>query len=84
MEIKQIQYFLSVVETGSFSAAADDLYISQSSLSKQIISLEKVLDVQLFDRSKRRISLTDAGKIFYKHALAFNEIYKSMMVDLGE
>lgn len=84
MEIKQIQYFLSVVETGSFSAAADDLYISQSSLSKQIIALEKDLDVQLFDRSKRRISLTDAGKIFHKHALAFNEIHKSMLVDLGE
>jgi DNA-binding transcriptional LysR family regulator len=84
VDIKQIQYFLSVVETGSFSAAADDLYISQSSLSKQIIALEKDLDVELFDRSKRKISLTDAGKMFHKHALAFNEIYKSMLMDLGE
>jgi len=38
----------------------------------------------MFDRSKRRISFTDAGKIFHKHALALNEIHKSMLVDLGE
>ena len=84
MEIKQIQYFLSVVETGSFSAGADELYISQSSLSKQIIALEKALDVQLFDRSKRQVTLTDAGKVFHKHAIAFNELYTSMLSDLSE
>lgn len=84
MEIKQVQYFLEVVETGSFSAAADNLYISQSSLSKQIIALEKNLDVQLFDRSKRKVSLTEAGITFHKHAQNFNEIYKSMLVDIGE
>jgi DNA-binding transcriptional LysR family regulator len=84
VEIKQIQYFLSVVDTGSFSAAADELYISQSSLSKKIIALEKDLDVELFDRTKRRVSLTDAGKSFHKHALAFNDIYKSMLNDLME
>ncbi len=84
MEIKQIQYFLSVVEAGSFSAAADELYISQSSLSKRIIALEKDLDVDLFDRSKRRISLTAAGQAFHKHALDFHEIHKSMLDDLRE
>ena len=72
MEIKQVQYFLAIVETGSFSAAADNLYISQSSLSKQIIALEKSLDVQLFDRSKRKVSLTEAGKVFENHAQNFN------------
>jgi LysR family transcriptional regulator, transcription activator of glutamate synthase operon len=84
VDIKQIQYFLTIVEKGSFSAAADDFYISQSSLSKQILALEKALDVQLFDRSKRKISLTDAGKIFHKHAITFNEIHQSMLVELGE
>lgn len=84
MEIKQVQYFLSIVEMGSFSAAADYLYISQSSLSKQIIALEKSLDVQLFDRSKRKVSLTEAGKAFEKHAQNFNELYKSMLVEIGE
>lgn len=84
MDIKQIRYFLSIVETGSFSATADDLYISQSSLSKQIIALEKDLDVQLFDRTKRQIALTDAGKVFHKHAMNFNKIHESMLVDLGQ
>lgn len=84
MEIKQVQYFLSIVETGSFSAAADNLFISQSSLSKQIIALEKSLDVQLFDRSKRKVSLTEAGKAFEKHAQTFYDLYKSMLVDIGE
>ena len=84
MDIKQIQYFLSVVETGSFSAAADDLYISQSSLSKQIMALEKDLDVQLFDRSKRQVALTDAGRVFHKHALNFHRIHDSMLLDLRD
>ena len=84
MEIKQVQYFLAVAEAGSFSIAADDLYISQSSLSKQIIALEKELDIQLFDRSKRKISLTEAGKIFLKHALHFNENHKAMLTEIGE
>ena len=84
MEIKQIQYFLAVAEAGSFSTAAEELYISQSSLSKQIIALEKELDIQLFDRSKRKISLTDGGRSFYKHALHLNKIYKALLSDLEE
>jgi len=62
MDIKQIEYFVSIVETGSFGSAAEELYISQPSLSKQIIALEKELEVKLFDRSKRKIVLTDAGR----------------------
>jgi LysR family transcriptional activator of glutamate synthase operon len=83
MEIHQIQYFLSIVETGSFSAAADEYYISQSSLSKKIIALEKELGVSLFDRSKRKIFLTDAGEVFLEHARKINIAYKAMMVDLN-
>jgi DNA-binding transcriptional LysR family regulator len=83
MEIRQIQYFLSVVDTGSFSAAADEHYISQSSLSKKIIALEKELGVPLFDRSKRKVFLTDAGEVFLEHARKINVAYKAMVVDLN-
>lgn len=79
MELKQVEYFLQVVETGSFSAAADELYISQSSLSKQIIALENELGFSLFDRSKRKISLTPAGKTFEIHARALKTAYQSML-----
>lgn len=84
MDIRQIENFVAVVETGSFSLAAEELYVSQSSLSKQIIALEKELEVKLFDRSKRRIALTEAGKLFYKHALSFQKINQSLSTDLGE
>jgi DNA-binding transcriptional LysR family regulator len=82
MEIKQVAYFLRVIETGSFSAAADELYISQSSLSKQIIALEKELGFPLFDRSKRKISITPAGKAFLPHARSLQAVYQSMLVDV--
>jgi LysR family transcriptional activator of glutamate synthase operon len=83
MEIRQIQYFLSIVDTSSFSAAADEYYISQSSLSKKIIALEKELGVLLFDRSKRKVSLTGAGEAFLEHAGKINATYKAMLVDLN-
>lgn len=82
MDIRQIQYFLSIVETGSFSAAADEHYISQSSLSKIIIALEKELQVSLFDRSKRKVFLTEAGEAFLKHARKLDAAYKDMVVEL--
>jgi DNA-binding transcriptional LysR family regulator len=84
MEVKQVQYFLAVVNTGSFSAAADELYITQSSISKQIIALEKELGCSLFDRSKRKISLTRAGETFLKHAHNLNTDYQTMLADLSK
>lgn len=82
MEIRQIQYFISVVETGSFSAAADEHYISQSSLSKVVIALEKELGVSLFDRSKRKVFLTQAGEAFLVHARKLITAYMDMVVEL--
>ena len=82
MEIRQIQYFLTILETGSFSAAADEHYISQSSLSKVIIALEKELGVPIFDRSKRKVFLTEAGEAFLGHARKLNAAYKAMVVEL--
>ncbi len=84
MDIKQVEYFISIVETGSFSLAAEELYVSQSSLSKQIIALEKELGIKLFDRSQRKIALTEAGKTFHKHALKIKENYRSLQAELGE
>lgn len=61
----QIQYFLKVADCMSFSQAAEELYVSQPSVSRQIQLLERELGHSLFDRSRRNaISLTPAGMIF--------------------
>ena len=82
MEIRQVRYFLAIVEAGSFSEAAENQYISQSSLSKKIIALEKELGVTLFDRSKRKVSLTNAGETFLEHARKINATHQALVVDL--
>ncbi|MET3506470.1 LysR family transcriptional regulator [Halalkalibacter oceani] len=68
MELRQFRYALMVAEQKSFSKASEKLYISQPSLSQQIIKLENELGVQLFERQSRNIHLTYAGTHFIKHA----------------
>ena len=68
MTFEQLEYFIAVAETDTFYTAADILHMTQSALSKQIMKLEKELDVQLFDRTHRSAQLTYAGKVFYEEA----------------
>ena len=62
---KKIEYFFSVVETGSFSGAAKKHFLSQPAISQQILLLEKEIGLTLFDRSGYRPILTKAGQYFY-------------------
>ncbi|HRW47535.1 MAG: LysR family transcriptional regulator [Caldilinea sp.] len=84
MDFTQVQYVLAVAATGSFSGAADELYISQSSLSKKIIALERELGVTLFDRSRRQIALTPAGAAFVEHGRVIDDAGRSLLAALGE
>lgn len=59
--------FAQVVEAKSFSAAADKLGVSKSLVSRQVSALERSLSVKLLNRSTRRLSLTEAGAVFYGH-----------------
>jgi len=68
MELHQLEYFVAVVEMGSFSQAAVRCNITQPSLSQQIINLENELGRKLFNRLGRRITITEAGKLFYPRA----------------
>lgn len=70
MELRQLEYFVAVVETGSFSQAAARCNVTQPSLSQQIIKLENELDRKLFDRLGRRIAITEAGELFYPRVRA--------------
>lgn len=84
MKTQQMQYFLKVAETGNYTLAAQELFISQSSLSKQIMALERELGVALIDRSRRQISLTRAGEAFRRHAARLNDDYLDMLATLNE
>lgn len=78
LTLKQFQYFIKIVEEGSFTAASEKLFIAQSALSRQIKLLEEEIGFQLFDRTDKRIRLTVAGEVFYKktkdHLDYLNEI----------
>lgn len=63
MTLTQINYFLTLADVGSFSAAAERLYVSQPAVSKQIALLEKSLGVKLFNREERHICLTGEGQL---------------------
>ena len=67
MLLKQIEYFVAIVDYQSFTKAADECYISQSAISQQMKALEKDLGVQLLVRKNRSFSLTPAGEYFYRH-----------------
>lgn len=66
LTLKQFQYFIKIVEEGSFTAASENLFIAQSALSRQIKLLEEEIDFQLFDRTDKKVKLTTAGEVFYK------------------
>jgi len=68
MELRQLEYFVAIVETGSFSQAAKRCNVAQPSLSQQIIKLENELGCQLFDRLGRSIAVTEVGRVFYPRA----------------
>ena len=77
MDIHNIRAFLMVAETGSFSRAAEKLFITQPAISKRISTLEFTLDCQLFDRLGKTVQLTQAG-------VAIIPSYQRIMAEIDE
>ena len=87
MLLKQMKYFITIVDCHSFTEAAEQCFISQSAISQQIKSLEKELGIRLFERNKRQFSLTPAGEYFYRHGkVILDEIedFKEETIRRGE
>ncbi|WDF83271.1 LysR family transcriptional regulator [Lacticaseibacillus pabuli] len=68
MELRVLQYYLTVVEEGNISRAAEKLHVSQPTISRQLHDLETELDTTLFTRGQRKIVLTPAGEYFADQA----------------
>lgn len=68
MELRQLRYFLAIVDNGSLSKAAERLYVAQSALSSQIAKLEEELGTSLLSRSSKGVRVTESGIAFYEHA----------------
>jgi LysR family hydrogen peroxide-inducible transcriptional activator len=68
VELHQLRYVITVAEEGSFTKAAERLYLAQPSLSVQIRKLEQELGTPLFERLGRRVRVTAAGEAFLTHA----------------
>ena len=68
MEIRQLRTAIAIARRLSFTAAAEELSVAQPALSQQIAALERELGVRLFERTNRRVALTDAGRAFVSRA----------------
>ena len=82
MELRQLRYFVRIVELGSLSRAAADLFIAQPALSQQVAGLEAELNVRLLSRSVRGVSATEAGQVLYRHAQSVLRLIDRLKADV--
>lgn len=87
MNLKQFKYVLTIAEVGTISKAAEELNISQPSLSQYVKKIETQLDVELFDRTNGNCRLTDAGRVYVETARQILSLERQMQnnfIDIRE
>lgn len=84
MDTRVLKYFLTVANTNNITKAAKQLHITQPTLSRQIMDLERELDVTLFDRNQRRMQLTKAGVTFQRRATTLLQLLKQAEDELHQ
>ena len=82
MELRELKYFLEIARQKSISRAAETLYITQPSLSRQMQNLEKEIGKPLFIRGSKQITLTEAGVLLKKRAEEFMALYEKTSAEL--
>jgi len=84
IDFRHLETFCRVAGLKSFSKAADDLFLTQPTVSGHILSLEQSLSLRLFDRTSREARLTKAGKVFLEYALKILSFRKELLNALSE
>lgn len=84
MDLRTLKAFLAVCRCGSITQAADLVHLSQPSLSRRMQDLEDRIGAKLFDRSRRRLQLTDAGVLLQARAAEIVEIAERTLADISE
>jgi len=77
MELRVLRYFLMVAREQSFTKAAEQLNITQPTLSRQLAALEDELGAKLFDRNGHSVTLTQEGLLLKRRALEINDLSES-------
>ena len=83
MDFKQLEAFITVSKLRSFSKAANAIYLSQPTISSHISSLERELNIQLFDRTSKEVNLTPIGESFLQYANDIINIRNNAITDLS-
>ena len=83
MDFRLLEYFLAVAKTGNITKAAEQLHITQPTISRQLTELEAMLDVTLFIRGKRQITLTESGVLFQQRATEILALMEKTQRDLA-
>jgi DNA-binding transcriptional LysR family regulator len=84
IEFRHLESFCRVADLKSFSKAADDLFLTQPTVSGHILSLEQSLSLRLFDRASRQVRITKSGEVFRDYASKILSLRKSMLNALSE
>ncbi|WP_227763129.1 selenium metabolism-associated LysR family transcriptional regulator [Zhaonella formicivorans] len=84
LDYKQLLSFVKVAESGSFTKAAKNLYMTQPAISWQIKSLEDEMGLLLFERKERHVLLTEAGRLFYGHARRLVKLYEQLLNEMEQ
>lgn len=81
-DLRQLEIFCKVVELGSFSKAADAVFLAQASVSERVATLENMVGAKLLDRLGRQVVTTRAGDLLYKHALRLLDMKRTVALEM--
>ena len=84
MNTQNLDYFLTIVETGNLTKAAEKLFVSQPSLSQYLKRLEKNLGAELFDRTASPLRLTYSGERYYQYAIQSKKLNENIRRELAD